>query len=728
MIVRHAQFASISAVTLLGLLAALPAKAQQAAVAANEVTLEEIVVTARKRSEVSQKVPATITQLDMETITAKAVNSFTEISKVMPSVNISKAPSPGAYSITIRGLGSEPGNPSFDSSVSMFVDGVFTARAREFANSMFDAASLEMIKGTQAALLGKNTSLGAVNLTTRKPGDDFAANALYTHDFEQGSDRVEGGVDLPLGEAFKVRVAGFYDDYAGALYNTITAKRTQRQKSQGGRVVAVWNPSDDVDVTAAMQTFSSDSYGTNAEFVAATAVPGALAALAGYPGVFEGNLDGRTAVYSSVIGDDRGEQGATRGSLTINWALGGYTLTAQSGFTRSDVNTAGNTSYLPGNYGWQKVNDDSKQFTQEVRVTSPQDLRVEFIAGALYLNGSYDNDTVTNSNSPARAPSPAILGTTATAFYQDNEAWSAFGQADAKFQEDLKLSLGLRYTHETKSVDLGRRVITPGIYSTVILPPFAPFSMERSEGNVDASLGLSYQMTPDMLLYGSVGQGTKAGGFAQSASRLDRSEYNSERARTAEGGFKSQFADRSVTLNAAAFYTKIRDFQLVGFNGTSFEVGNTDLRTYGVESELAWAPSRELRFYWNNTYARAKDLVLDDKTTHAPRWSGVVGASYSPRIADDLMLSAYGDIVYRSSEIGQRNQGNVIPIASTTKLNAGIGVESMANGWSLRLLGKNLTNERTFGFVFPAPLQPVGNVIAIPEETRTISLQVGIKY
>ena len=164
------------------------------------------------------------------------------------------------------------------------------------------------------------------------------------------------------------------------------------------------------------------------------------------------------------------------------------------------------------------------------------------------------------------------------------------------------------------------------------------------------------------------------------------------------------------------------------FTGINFEVGNTDLRTYGLETELAWAPTRDWRLYWNNTYARAKDLILDDKTTHAPRWSGVAGAAYTPQITDDLEMLLYADVVYRSTEIGQRNQSNVIPIPSVTKLNAGIGVESMENGWTLRLIGKNLTNEHSFGFVFPAPLQPAGNVVAIPEEPRTILLQVGLKY
>ncbi|WP_109808977.1 TonB-dependent receptor [Sphingosinithalassobacter portus] len=685
----------------------------------------EIVVTARKRSELAQEVPATVGRIDADTIAARGVQDFTDISSVAPAINISDAPLPNAFSITIRGLGSEPGNPSFDSSVSLFVDGVYTPRSREFSTSLFDVGSIETVKGTQAALLGKNTSLGAVNLITRKPGQDFGFDIRATREFEVYKNRVEGGIDLPVTQDLRFRVAGLYNYNRGAIENLIDGSYGPASETTAGRIVGVWTPDPAVEITAMFQLSHDVSDGATAELVRSTGVPEALGAAAGYPGAVDADLDNRTAIYSPALGGaGHGDLHSHRGSVTIDWSLGEYTLTAQTGYTQSTSDANSNVAFVPGDYGLQYVSDSSEQFSQEVRLASPDSRAFRFIVGALYLDGSYDNDTTGSFHYPGATP---VTGVSLTKFRQDDRAISTFGQVDYEAVRDVTISLGLRYTNEKKSVDLARTAIEPGIYSQVVLPPYAPFSMSKTEGNVDASLGLSYQVTPDILVYGSVGQGTKAGGFAQSASYLDQSEYDPERARTGEIGFKSQFLDRRLTVNAAAFFTKVRDFQLVTFTGLAFEVDNTNLETYGLESEIRWTANRDFSFFWNNTYAHARDTVTDSDTTHAPRWSGVAGFSLHPRISGDLRFSLDGDLTYRSSEAGQRNQANVIRIPGSQRVNVSMGLVS-DQGWSIRLIGKNLNDERNFGFVFPGPLMPAGNVFAIPESPRTIALQLGFKY
>ena len=146
--------------------------------------VEEVVVTARKKVENVQSVPATVMVVDGAKLAAAAITSFTDLPKVAPTINTSVSPDSNQFASTMRGLGSEPGNPSFDSSVATYVDNAFLARDREFGTSMFDMSSLETISGTQTALLGKNSSLGAINLVTTKPGDDFSFNARYQHEFE----------------------------------------------------------------------------------------------------------------------------------------------------------------------------------------------------------------------------------------------------------------------------------------------------------------------------------------------------------------------------------------------------------------------------------------------------------------------------------------------------------------------------------------------------------------
>lgn len=722
---------SLALITPLILWSATSAHAQQvapSAAGAEANIIPEVVVTARKRSETAQSVPATVQVVDQEKIERAAVSSFRDLTKVAPGLNISNAPSPNQFAVTIRGLGSKPGNPSFDSSVSLFVDGVFTPRAREFSTALFDIKGLEMIRGTQAALLGKNTSLGAVNLITRKPGESFAVNARYLHEFELGSDRVEGGVDLPVSDTLKVRVSGLYNHEAGPMRDRISGQKGDNTVARAGRVVAVWTPTDSVDVIATYQLQKSHSHGPNSEFISYTAAAQALAAAAGYPGSLDPNLDYETAMYSSALGAaNKGNLDAQRGALTVNWALGDHTLTSQTGFTGSKTSARGNVAYAPGNLALQYVDDKSRQLTQEVRLVSPVGQRLEYIVGALYLDGRYRNDTLQTARYPALTPpAPAITGSENTHFDQGVRAYSVFGQANYTILGPLKLSTGLRYTREDKDVDLGRAFLVRGAYA-LILPPYAPFSLSRSEESTDGSIGVSYTVSPSLMVYGSWGQGTKAGGFAQSASLLDKVAYDPEVAKTTEGGFKLQMDQRRWTINGAAFHTTVDDFQLVTFNGLNFVVGNTDLKSNGFEHQIMWAPARGIGFYWNNTYAKAQDTRVGGDIAFAPRWQGVVGATLEREAFAGLRLSADIDLEYRSSQAAQEKGVAVPRLDDSQRLNASIGLGSPARSWEVRLIGKNLNDEHALGFVFPGPLMPAGNVVGIPTNPRTIALQLSLK-
>ncbi|MGQ0280333.1 TonB-dependent receptor [Sphingopyxis sp. Q841] len=683
----------------------------------------EIVVTALKRDQSLQTVPATVLNVDAEAITTRGVTTFEDISRVAPAVNINTAPTASNFSITIRGLGSEPGEAAFDSSVSLFVDGVYTPRSREFSASLFDVDSIQVVKGGQAALLGKNTSLGAVALSTRKPGANYAGDFRVGHELELGSILAEGGVDLPVSDKFSIRVAGRYLRDVGATVNVIDGSRATAT-SRAGRIVARWSPTTDVDVTAMYQIAASSAVGTRAELIRSAGASQALGAAAGYPGRVEAVLDYRTAIYSPTLDGSSFEYiDAQRGALTIDWQLGAYNLTAQTGYTRSDFKQEVDGDFVPGDYSVFGATDRSRQFTQELRLVSPTGETFDFIVGALFLRGIYANDATYNQNFPSPAPGvPAIFGSTLTNFYQRNSAVSVFGQGNLSLTEALKASVGLRYTSEKKSADLARTATVPGFYSLVASPPFAPFSLSKREGNVDASFGLSYQMSGQALIYASVGQGTKAGGYASSVTDLRTARYEPERARTAELGIKTQFDDRRITVNVAGFYTRVDDYQLVSYNGVAFVTGNTDLRSYGVESQLSWVPSRNFTIYSNNTWAKAKDLRLGLEATHAPVWSGVAGFDAGHDVGSSLRLSAQGALNYRSSQIGQRAAG--LPrLPASTRIDLSLGVEDRDSGVALRLIGKNLNNERKFGFLFPAPLQP-GSVVGIPMPPRTIMLQL----
>ncbi len=691
--------------------AANPAKAQSG--------LEEVVVTARKRKERVQTVPATVIVVGRKQLQQYAVSSLADLSKVAPALNISNSPSPGQFAVTVRGLGTQPGNPSLDSSVSLFVDGVYTPRPREFGDSLFDVSDIEVIKGTQAALLGKNTSLGAVNLVTTRPGDTYGADLIYQHGFQFGADRVEGGVNLPLAPNFRVRISGLYDKENGPITDVISGQHGTDATSAAVRVSAIWDVTEDLRVNAVYQTSKDQFTGPIGEYFEATPEAAYLAALAGYPGTFSSVFNYKTATYSPTYGTtNSANQSSHRGALTVNYDLGNVTLTSQTAYTGSRYNSdPDNVANLPGDYAQQFAPDNSNQFTQEFRIASAAGGRFDWIAGLFYLNSHYVNKTTQALDYPPFTipglPLP-VSGSEQTIFDQFDNAYSAFGQTNYKIWGPLKITAGLRYTYENKDVYDERLALVPGIYSLFIAPPFRPFHLADGAGSIDGSIGLNYSITPDVLAYMSFGQGTKAGGFATSVSDLVNSEVQPEVAKTTELGFKSQFLDHSLTANGALFFTTVHDYQLVTFTGINFVVGNTDLQSTGFESEIDYTPIRHLRLYWNNTFADSEDVRVGGKIPFAPRWSGAYGADYSWDLTDSRKLDFNFNLAYRSGEFSQQNPATSPELSQSRRLDASIGLADTKQGWELRLIGKNVLDEHVFAFDYPAPILPAGNQIGVP--------------
>ena len=693
----------------------------------------EVVVTARKRTENVQDIPTTIQVVGTTALERSAVRTLTDISAVAPGVNIAQSPNPDQFAVTIRGLGSEPGNPSFDSSVSLFVDGVYSPRGRDAQDALFDLARIEVIRGTQAALLGKNTSLGAINFITNKPGNVFSADLNYQHEFEFNSNLLQGGITLPVNDTLSFRISGKYDQEGGYEHNVIDNAYGLDVHSGAFRIIGVWKPITDLDITALYQTQSRTSDNSNLQATQITGpVPNLLATLAGYPGTVQPNTNYQTAASDSRIpGDSDGldRETSDRGSITINYHLGEYTLTSQTGYLRSNILTDGDVDFLPGNYFLQQETDHGNQVTEEVRLASPAHQRLEYILGFLYLDGHYVDATVQNASYPfGPAPGlPDIAGSEDTLFNQRDKAYSAFGQANLAIYGPFKAVAGLRFTDETKDVVQSRDLLVPGLYSLFVEPPFAPLHHTVTENNVDGSIGFNYQATRDALLYVSWGQGTKAGGFGDSVSNLAQSEFAAEVARTAEGGFKTQWLGRTLTANGAFFYTTVSNYQLDTFTGTNFVVSNTDLRSIGFESEVDWVPVRDVRVFWNNTYADSSDTRVGGDIPFAPRWSGSAGFSASHPVFESKRVGLDANVDYRTSETSQQ-QGDLTPrLEALTRVNVSVGFGDPSQGWELRLQARNLNNEFDKDFSFPLPLTPAGNTISVISPPREVFLQLTYK-
>lgn len=689
---------------------------------------QEVIVTARRRSETVQNVPATVSVVGEQALASTGANNLQQLQSVAPGLNLAKAPTGNEIGVTVRGLGSAPGVPSFDSSVSLFVDGVYAPRSREFAGSMFDVERIEVIRGTQAALLGKNTSLGAINLITRKPGNTFAADLRGSYEFDRGSTQVTGGMDVPLGPTLKARVSGIFTDDNGFTKNEVTGSYAPRIRDVAVRGLLVWTPSDTLDVTGLVQHDVAKNYGSPVEFVQMTDLPPLLAALAGHPGVVETKLDRHNAL--TTLGGEQFERLVVdKYALTANLKLGDYTLTSVTGYSRYTDKNVSDADFLPGDYLIRPVDELGKQFSQEVRLLSPTTGRFDYIVGALYIDSRLRNTTTLTANYPfGPAPGLNITGSTRTDFDQHSDTISLFGQGNYKLTDALNVTGGLRWTREKKDVDLGRTILVPGLFSAAIFPPYAPFSLDRVEKNVDYSVGVQYRIDTNAMVYASYGKGTKGGGYAQSVTLLDQAEYAKEVAKTAEIGVKLQDSGRQWLVNLAAFNTRVDGFQLVTFNGIQFLIGNTDLRSRGFELESYWYPVSGLKLFLNNTYADAKDRITGGAIPLAPKWSGSGGFTYHTALTSRLDFKLDGSIDYRTKRYYQQDPLTSPPGRAFTPVNLGVAIGSHDDRWELRLIGRNLFDETEIAFATPTPILPAGNQNAIAERGRTVALQLSARY
>ena len=701
--------------------------ATSAAVATSSDAMEEIIISARKRDEGLQDVPISIGVVTASALADSGSVSLLQISSIAPGVNLAKSPSSSQVGVTIRGLGTSPGTPSFEGSVSLFVDGVYAPRSREFSASMFDIERIEVVKGTQAALLGKNTSLGAVNLITKKPGTEFSADIRGLYEFELESKLLTGGISIPLSDTVQVRLSGQYSDDAGWIDNAVGGKRNPQSKDNAARIVAVWTPIPALDFTFMAQRDELHTKGAVAEFVTTNSRVELLQSLAGAAGKTDTLLDRRNAISAPGFGQQSDEKMVyNRYGLTANYMIGANTLTSITNFSNYDTHEITDADLTAGDYLLRVVDETNEQFSQEIRLVSDDAGRLKYVVGGLYMNGTFDNAQFVDAAYPfGPAPGVNITGASKTFFVQDTKAFSAFSDVNYSVTDKVNLEVGLRYTTEEKSVDLSRVTLRPGLYANVLNPPYAPLSLSRKEENFDYSLGLQYRVSERIMAYTSYGVGSKAGGFASSATQLQNSEYEDEQSKTFEVGVKMQGADGRTRLNLAAFDTRVDNFQVVYFTGLAFIINNTDLKSQGFEVEGDWRPLDGVRLFVNSTYANARDRITEKAIPIAPMWSGNAGFSYKTELSSRFDISLDGSVDYRSKRYYQQNPASAPVGAAFTTYNLGLALADPAKAWEVRLIGRNLTDENAASFAFPTPI--VGTLSAVSERPRTIALQVTLR-
>jgi outer membrane receptor protein involved in Fe transport len=633
------------AISLATGLTALPSHAQM---------LEEVVVTATKRAVGMQDVPIALSVMDGSKIMEQGIGSLTDMAIFMPNVHISEASA--GDQLFIRGVGSGV-NYGFEQSVGTFIDGVYFGRGQASRSSFLDVERVEVLKGSQSTLFGKNTIAGAINITTAKPGDEFEGSieGMYEPEFDSQNAilTLSGPITDTFGARFVVRAA----KTDGWMDNRLLNEDEVSRDDTVGRLVLSWQPTADLDVTFKYESGESEATGGNEVITVTT--PASQSFYETVDPNFASNSGFGYEKSAQTFGGQR--QGDTYhdskwdiSTLTAEWALGEYTIKSITGYVDYQFDNYRDNDYGPLIATARGRDETHKQFTQEFLLTSPLGERFEYMAGLFYQDEELEHDKFTDVSLSnyfdAGVPLPPLVesgigdATVLTTFGQDVTTYSAFFQGTFHFNDTLRTIVGIRYSEDEKEFDKdsfmvpllttgpesellaavydgflnlatqhtfgnGQGERCPGVTLTTVECVTAPLNTKREEDHVTGDITLQWDATDSTMLYAKWGNGYKAGGFDEDNTRgyFDVAEYEDETAETIEIGAKMDLWDGRGRLNVAVFHSGFDDVQVSTFDGNAgFVVGNAaETEVDGIELDGMMALTDELTLSFGLAYLDA---------------------------------------------------------------------------------------------------------------------------
>lgn len=579
-----------------------PAWAQDSS---DSMTLEEIVVTAQKREQNLQDVPISISAFSAEQVRERGLSRPLDVGYQVPGL-VAKSPNGDNSPIfTIRGVGITDFTIGNNSPTSVYVDQIVKPYYPMVNFSLFDIERVEVLKGPQGTLYGRNNTGGAIKFVTRQPTD--APDGFVRTDYANfDTFEAEGAIGGALTDTLAVRVAGFSRQRSeGWQYNTVTGEDNGEIDRVAGRVSARWTPTDRFSGTLMAYAGSNDSdvpqFKLAPPFQAADRTQPCAAALAGVRardgscvdvlGHFDPDPDTSHVQSVNVLGNGIREDGQGA-ALTLEWELPAASLTSVTGYDQQDRTEYQDFDASPATMVDNAFVQDIKAFSQELRLASPASEGMSWMTGLFYSSDEVNNLQIIRGESlfglatPIRTNVPWVMET---------ESYAGFGQVELPLSERFTVVTGARYTHE-------ERIFKGG---TVPLHPFFPTVLvdnETSVNDVSGKIGLNFKSSEDVLLYASVSKGFKSGGFngGFSTVAIAYEPYGPEELYAYEVGIKSQPLD-TLRINAAAYFYDWKDFQATGTrvdplsNLPTQVLSNAgDAHIKGVEADLNWRPGRGL--------------------------------------------------------------------------------------------------------------------------------------
>lgn len=693
---------------LLGTALALAPVAALAAEAPTKVG--EVVVTATKQTAKLRDTPISISVFDARRLDAAQVTTFDELSRQTPNLVMDDTLGGASISISNRGIRTPGSQAGFEGSTAVVIDGVYQARPAALGMALADLERVEVLRGPQGSLYGRNATAGVLNIITAGP---TATRSGYAEAYagSEGEYRVRAALAGPLGESGLEGRANLYferrDAYAKAIAPDAGDENTDRTGLglQFKGDVAGWSG------RLVLRYFD---YESNANSV--TDLHITTPALLGFNGAVVGKPVLNDSIYARRNDQDfAGYEDIRKADLVLDASrdLGGRTLrsiTGASWYEQASQMDADNTSVSGVMIG---SNEEHYQVSEELHLSGEASPTVNYLLGvsAFYQGFDHNEPTVLGADwATYLFGAPFLAGAVDDVFSnQKTTNIGAFGQVNWRAASNLTFRLGLRGDNEDKDYTRNQ----PGSF---LSNPIVA-NLSRSNATWSGALSATYAVTPRVNVYGSVNRGVKSGGFNFGATGTAADiPFSDETAVSGEVGLKGDFFDRRLSLSLAVFNSRFSDLQVTSFDGTTFRTENAaSAKSSGVEAEATGWVSEGLQIGGSvgyldaryDSYPNAQCAATDPNynapvctqdlsgrpLAYAPTWSGSVWSELSGPLGADLRWRVRGEAAYRGEQYLSSNLDPGSHQSGYTIVNLNIGLENPAAGWEISIIGSNVFDE-----------------------------------
>ncbi|WP_380876643.1 TonB-dependent receptor [Sphingomonas sp. DBB INV C78] len=717
--------------------------------------LEDIIVTAQKKSENLQTVPIAVSAVTGQAIADAHIATLQGLQGVTPNIQINNfSNTPNTAVFTIRGIGIIEPDPYAGNTVSIVYDGVPQYFSMGALLDVYDIDRVEILRGPQGTLFGANTTGGVVNVVTVQPDLTKFAGKFDASYGNWNHLTIGGAVNTPFSDTLAGRFVFNHDQRDGWVTNVVDGSDMGKRDVTQFRAALKFAPTDDLDATLMTEYVMARN---GSPIVVAGDIPGEAEFVpAGFRNMYESPClppgtrcdapDKYLSANDSV--PDKSDMDTFRAGLTINWANTGIgditSITAYKDFKLFEFTDQDGTPVFlidtrRGTKGWQFSQElrTSIDFSDSINVIVGgfylkdhykhyQDLRIDFAGGVTY---DLATDTVTKGL-------PGLFQKN----LQDQDNWSGslFVQSYIDLTDSLRLQAGIRYTHEKTTMEASTlTTLAPGGVTTfdgtapdgtpnILIGNVAPPRDSKSWDNVGWKIGLDYEVAPGAMIYGYWARGFKSGGFTgRIGIPQDLGPYDPEEVDTFEVGAKADFLDRRLRTNLAVFYTNYRDMQLAQIyfvgSGASLVQGNTILnaassRIKGFELDVTALPVDGLTLtgsvayldakYKNFPYSQPDGSTLDldgERLQNAPKWAAAAGATYEFDVGQG---SVRANVLY--SYTSEKLLTSIVDtprarVQPTHLVNANLDWMPTGETFTVGLWARNLLDNRYIASVFDSP-------------------------